>query len=417
VGSKGEKMAISELFTKFSYRYTEVEVKSILSPLRYFKASVLLLWHKNKLAVSNPTNAIAYDLLTEYLPGNSEYLSAVGRGNYAFIFRDNLYNDLSLIRKIADSVLLLLTFFLICPVAVISKDRAKISLIMLELVETELLVEFLKKHGTKEIIIFSAFEKDILFLSLYLKSRTSIKVALLPSSNPISTLYKNVICDTFIFTAPYQKTECENLKHNWLFSSTDLWPPYSFTSIKLNRGWSEPPRHDVGIISSGMALREYLKHPSEYFKNDFQAEAEMIKGIEKMWKAGEINQPIIFLHPLERLNAEHLAFSSNYYKNIFGQDVAFSPFDEASKSNFNLCNIGISVYSSTQTERLFGGYKTLFAPMGLLKNFFPGDTFSQISLESHEHLRNTVLTLTKKTDDEFFDENNLREYRWDNYIK
>jgi len=78
--------------------------------------------------------------------------------------------------------------------------------------------------------------------------------------------------------------------------------------------------------------------------------------------------------------------------------------------------VGIAVYSSSQAERLFGGFKTLFAPMGYLKNFFPGNTFDSISIQNYEGLKQMMIELQKISDDEFFKRFSLGEYRWDAFL-
>jgi hypothetical protein len=413
-GLKKESIAIRDIFNKFSYRYTEVEQFSFLSPLRYLKASLLLLWKSKKSNLSGNTQSFTFDLLTSYYEGNSQYLAHLGKQDKVFIFRDHLYNESGYGAKLINSLMLILVFCIVFPLSWFRKDKAKVSLIMLELTEDQLLSSTLKKYGCREILIFSAFEKDIMLLSYFLQKYLKIKVSLTPSSNPISTMYPNVICDTFIFTAPYQKKEYEKLKDNWVVGRTELWPPYAFNAIKINREGHTPP-YRIGLISSGMALREHLQHPSEYSKDDFLAEKLLVDGLKRYGAESGDSNIIIYLHPLEKSETAHLDFSTNYYRGVFGPNVRFAPFDKPSKASFDLCSIGISVYSSTQAERLFGGYKTVFAPMGYLANFFSDERLDGISVQNYNELRAMFEKLNGMDDDEFFRAYGLGEYRWDSF--
>jgi len=413
-GLKKEQIVISDIFNKFSYRYTEIELYSFLSPLRYLKASLVLLWKSKKSALSGNTDSFTFDLLTSYYESNFQYLTHLGKQNKVFIFRDQLYNESNTALKVFNSLMLFLVFCIVFPISWFRKDKAKVSLIMLELTEDQLLTSTLVKYACKEILIFSAFEKDIMFLSYFLQKNLKVIVSLTPSSNPISTLYKKVICDKFIFTAPYQRSEYEKMKANWIVNTTELWPPYAFNAIKINNSQAVPP-HAIGLISSGMALREYLQHPSEYAKDDFLAEKLLVEGLKRYCDESRDSSIIIYLHPLEKSEKKHLDFSVNYYKNIFGASVGFAPFDKPSKACFDLCEIGVSVYSSTQAERLYGGYKTLFAPMGYLANFFSDERLDKISAQNYQELKSFINKLNKMSASDFFDNYGLNEYRWSSF--
>src|SRR5690606_35874957 len=141
-------------------------------------------------------------------------------GIMPFIFRDVLYNELSTFAKIWNLFLLGLLFFLLLPSSIFIRDRAKVSLILLELTEAALLADLIKKYKVRELYIFSAFEKDIIFLSHFLGSVFGVKITIVPSSNPISLYYRRVICHTFIFTAPFQEKEFELLKKDWHIQAT-----------------------------------------------------------------------------------------------------------------------------------------------------------------------------------------------------
>jgi hypothetical protein len=417
-GSKKERMVIDDLFNKFSYRYTHVERRSFLTPFRYLKLSLLLLTRTKKNEIESQSSSFVFDIEKRFLEGDKDYLTNINDQKYAFVFKNELANELNFMQKTWYALQLLLLFVFILPASWVRSNKANLSLILLELTEALLLARMLKKYNCEEIIMFSAFEKDTMFISLFLEYALGIRVSLIPSSNPLSTLYKNVICHTFIFTAPFQKIEYRLLKDNWFISATELWPPYGFNSIQLNDPSSKSQDHlSIGFVSSGMALREHLGHPSEYSDKDFLAEKKLVFGLKKMLDEIAGTTLLIYLHPLEKSNSENLEFSKTYYMNIFGTEVKFAPLAVFSKASFNLCSIAISVYSSTQIERLYGGYKTLFAPMGCLENFFSDNRLSSISVQSQEGLIQMLKKVLPMTDEDFFENYNLMDYRWDTYKK
>src|SRR6218665_510227 len=188
-GFKKEAMVISDLFNKFSYRYTEVEQRSFLSPLRYLKASLSLLWKNGPSRLEGNTRSFTFDLLIRFFEGDMQYLKSLGKQDTVFIFREQLYNESGLAAKLFNTLMLLLVFCIVLPVSLFSRDKARASLILLELTEDQMLSGTLAKYGCETFLIFSSFEKDIMFLSWFLQKFHGIKVTLPPSSTPVSTLF------------------------------------------------------------------------------------------------------------------------------------------------------------------------------------------------------------------------------------
>ena len=77
--------------------------------------------------------------------------------------------------------------------------------------------------------------------------------------------------------------------------------------------------------------------------------------------------------------------------------------------------IGISGFSSAQIERLYGGYRTLFAPMGFLKNYFKDERLDKISVNDYPELETSILKLLGTSDEDFFKEYHLTDYHWKAY--
>lgn len=411
---KREKAVIHDLLHKFSYRYSQLESQSIKAPLRYLKKSIKLLLTTKKSKTRAVSDYFVLDMAAVFLEKDKRYLEGISKEQYSFLFRDDCENELSTFHKLYYLIQLFLVAAIIFPIALFCKDRSRKSLILLELTETLLLGQLLKKGACKKIIIFSAFEKNTTFLSFFFKKKLHIHVSLIPSSNPIVYFYQNVICDTFIFTSPFHAKEFEKLKDKWFVTDTKLWPPFEYYSIKLNRGQdnSGENKFAIGFVSHGSALREHLNHPDPTAERESNAEKALLNCLKTM--ADEINL-IIYLHPLEKKTEKNLEFAKNYYKNLFGKNITYSPIHEASKENFNLCSIAVSGFSSAQIERLYAGHKTLFAPMGFLDNYYSDSRLDAISVKSCKELKAKIEEFKNLSDDVFFEKYNLKEYRWDFY--
>jgi hypothetical protein len=408
-------MVTSDLFNKFSYRYSKIESDSFLSPVRYFKAAMILLFKHLPETKQNFSSPIfTFDQKKEFQETDFDYLKYNGKNETLFVFRERLSNELNLIEKLYYLTQLLFVLIIVYLVAFFSNDKAKPSLILVELTELLLLSHVLKKKNCRELYIFSPYEKDMTLIC-FLLQKQSIKINLIPSSNPISTLYKNVICNTFIFTARYQFREYEKLKQAWFVNTLQHWRPFESNSVKLNNKQDAQCEFDIGLISSGMALREHLGHPSEYENRDVFAEKALVDGLSSFLKKNNNLRLIVYLHPIEKSKEEYLQFSLNYYKNFFGPKIGFAPLNVPSKQGFDLCSVAISVYSSTQIERLYGGYRTMFAPMGFFENFYSDDRLNAISVKNDIELAKMIEKLLTITDEDFFKIFNLMDYRWDSY--
>src|ERR1043166_7643627 len=103
-GVKKEKLIVRDLFNKFSYRYTLLELESMISPLRYFKKAMLLLWKRFRMSGEIRSDFFVHEEKTEFYHGDREYLEAVGLKDPVFIFRHSLINELNLFSKVWYSI-------------------------------------------------------------------------------------------------------------------------------------------------------------------------------------------------------------------------------------------------------------------------------------------------------------------------
>jgi hypothetical protein len=410
LGKKKERLAMEDLFFKFSYRYNQDHQRSIINPFKYLKTALSTLNTKNHTGRHETGNYFVFEEKEQFREEDEIYLRAIGISSPQFIYRHGISNFLPKWKMLIFSIEILLLFPFLLVWAVFRSDKAKPSLILLELVELRLLSDFLQVKKASQVLVFSAFEKDIVFLCYYLEKQRKIKVTLAPSPNPISIYYQNVICDTFVLSAAFQAREYERLKKNWFVNNIVKWPPYGFSNIEICKpGYVKSKT--LGFGSSGMALRDHLQHTTTS-PGFSEAEKQLEICITKFIRQQPEIQLIVYLHPLEKANNENLEFSTAYHRSIFGDQVIFAPFDKATKTCLSLSDVCVAGFSSSQIERLYGGFKTLFAPMGFLSNHFGDSRLEKISANNYEEFSQLVLSTLEMDPSEFFEKYELQEYLW-----
>ena len=411
-GNALSRLVIKDLFQKFSYRYSKTGSNSLLNLLRYLLKAIRLIFSQPNNLILKSTS-IVFDGAASSEVQRLDYLNSIGITDTLFVSREKMNVAFSLKEKIGICFMLFISTFLIFPLYLVRSDKAKIALIILELTELAVLSKIISESGCKKCYVFSAYEKDISFLGYYFKYIKKIEVSLFPSPNPISIFYKTVICNRFFFTAPFQMIEYEALKNNWDCDATEIIPPPGFNDI-VRYNENHKATHEIGFVSSGGHLRKALSHTNNFNNADNLAEEATIKVVSELSKKANI-RVIVYLHPLEKKSADAIKISEEYYQNCFGTNVAFAPYDQPSKWHFYLCKIAVSGFSSAQIERLFGGYKTLFAPMGYLKNYFGDARLESISANNNSELEKLIIDNLDISEEFFFSKYNLKSYHFSNY--
>lgn len=105
-----------------------------------------------------------------------EYLESLGHKQLSFISRDNLPNQLSFWSRVGLVIGLFITSIWLFPIWLFRKDRTRLALILLEATECSLIRAHLKSAKSPHVFIFSAYEKEISFLSYFLAKTGGIKV-------------------------------------------------------------------------------------------------------------------------------------------------------------------------------------------------------------------------------------------------
>lgn len=416
LGNEKERKLLNNSINKLSFRYSSIESNSYLSLLRYFSYSLKLIFADKRRNILE-YSTVVFDSRSLDRKERNSYLGELISLKRSFIARDELGGQLGIAERYISFLLLLLWFVVLLPYSIFSKDKAKYGLILLELTEHTHLLKILNLHSIMNFYYFDAYERDSPFLCYLLKKAINIKISIIPSNSPISSHYSLVIADEFLITAPYQLNEYQKLKKNWIGEiSTVIWPPFGYNETTIKKKQQRTFQYQLGFLSSAFALRKHLGHNMHGVGVAEMAESKLIYSLVKIIIEKGYSM-LIFLHPLEKRNEENLAFSLNYYRNLFGDAVEFSDFSKSSKACYDNVEICVSGCSSSQFERLFGGFKTIIAPMGELDNYFLDDSLIPIIANTHLELLALIDKYARCSEYEFFSNKDLKKYHWSWYLE
>jgi hypothetical protein len=348
-----------------------------------------------------------------YLP----YLQKlVHRPISGILLREEMALKGSFLFKLASTFVLLKFAFFLFPVFLVSKKKGAQALMLLQLIENLKLAAILNRSDIEYVYFFGGFENDSNLTAVFLKS-AGVKLHKVPSSNPIKNFYKTVVADAFSFTAPFQEEEFQDLKQNWFVDKTVLWPIFNFTRLMpfVAANFAPPANNTIGFLSRGMWLRRERG-------DSFLGVGEDIAEYEAMNAVKEycVNHPEvslwIFTHPIERKTPELYVKANQYYQEYFkGCKISLPPAEKSSYELFHTVDLALASVSSSNMERLFCGYKTLYAPIGLTIDLFEGTAVDKIVCKSKEALVAKIDESLQFTSDDFFNKNGLKGYRFLEY--
>jgi len=412
----------SKILRHFYFSFTfkipsnHLKKRSIKNVFPHYKQSLYLIWKKSEKLKSN--YLVKEDILFcqgTNISTTKEYLDNVFGISINGILRSSPPNLLNLFEKILLSFFININLLFSIILYPLSKKYSyfNLSLNGLDIVANSLIVKYIKKNRIKKFLIFSAYERDIPLLCYVLK-KLNVETHLFPSANPIKLYYKLVYADKFWFSAPFQIYEAKELMNNWHVKEFGIVPLYDFYKIKKHETGTKY-KYKIGIISTGTMIREKM-NLSTIDKNLFTAEKVFLQTIKELIDIGYIQKDeiLVYLHPKEKRNLE---IASNLYHEIFGFKVNFAPIEVPSNQCFDLCEIGIAVMSTAQMERLFGGFKCIYAPLSFYQLNFSDPRLENIIAKNKNELINLINLLSKMTEKEFFEKFNLWEYHYSKFDK
>ena len=264
---------------------------------------------------------------------------------------------------------------------------------------------------------FLSYEMGSSFLSSLL-TRKGIKNYFITSPTPLYEVYPDCSCDVFLSTSPYHKDEIafaksdKNYPLNFHCNSMESWPYDQYTSgLQFNADLKDDQNQkNIGVYTSGVWWRRAEQH-KEYAVGFFDSEDQMLSDIKAFVLKNPSYIPVLYLHPRERNSDTQLSKALVHYKKVFGKvEFKFGDFQRSTKAQFAHCNIAIAAGSNTIYERLYAGYKSLFAPY--YQKQFPIKTshLNSISARSYEDLETMILSFSQINTNDYFESNQLWDY-------
>lgn len=405
-------VAYDSLVNTHSYRLSRGDHQRLSIAGRYFRLATLLIKSRqNEGMIYGPKNHTAlFDGTIKQLENRRTYLAGLSPPLPYFCFgRDALGINRNKIHELASFIFLLFILLFFLPNVIFYRKRANYALILLESIEWLNILTMLKREGIEVLWLFSSYEKDVNLLCHMLKKK-NIRTYRVPSSNLISMYYRNNICDTFYYTAPFQLDERKHFT-NWYVDFEKTLPCFNYQQLlKTDNIRNSGSDKTIGFISSGVWRR---KERGDYGLGlgEYPSEALLMSCLRDFLEAEPDLELHILLHPCERENAMLYEKAKRVYQDFFkNQRLKFLTQSQSSLEAFNRINVAVSVYSSANIERLFLGLKTLYFPACFERNPFHNTRISNICALNKEALFAKMKGALEQSEAEFFKQNELEDY-------
>ncbi|NNE54411.1 MAG: hypothetical protein HKN32_00225 [Flavobacteriales bacterium] len=410
-------IAFSSLTQKHSYRLVASAHTDRMIGFRYLKKALELVFsNREQVHRFRNGNSAIFDGHEKQLEQRQEYLEMLADSAPAFFLQKEALGIKKLIlSRFLEALQVVAIGIFIIPISIFHSRRGSIALNLLELVECARLIELLRANQVDTLYFFCSYNKDSNFIALRLKKH-GIRCVRVPSSNPNNNFYKQVVSDVFALTAPYQKNELEALKTNYFVDEYVEWPVFNFQSIyPLLNEYDKPKPNTLGLISSG-TWRRQERGDMALGIGDQESELRVLEFLKQyLTSRPEINFSI-FMHPIEKASPELIQKAQAHY------DAYFAPTQvtllDPSKATFQLfdqVDVSIAAYSSANMERLYAGFKTLYAPLGMRTDFYAGSSLENIAAFDESDLGELLDRSFRFSVDEFFEKNQLQEYHHSYY--
>ncbi len=398
-----------------TFRTTGQKSKTdILAVPRYWVRAVRKIVDNRNLPIVHQTEMI-YCQTSSQEAQFSNYLKAVtGRDLKFLIYRDNTPNGLGLLSKLLLFLLVSLMALVLFISSLFAQHRSRLGLMLLQWVENVLLFNVCFRWGVQKLYFFGGYENDSCFTGLLARSM-NVHLITIPSANPIRNFYQQVVTDTFIITADFQNTEYDKYQHQWLCGHLEQWPFIEFSKLTpFVKGDKSTDKMAIGFLSRGAWLRKKRAVHAQNNNRDFDYEERCMNALRSFLKSHSSYTLVILPHPMEchrpELKQEAIAYYNDYFA---GLKVVF--YDKGLKSYqcFSEVDVTVTAISSANIERLYCGYKAMFAPLGAEMEFFSGSTLDNIVCRSEENFDKMLSDILSKNEEEFFQHYQLQPYRFD----
>lgn len=419
--SKASRIIIYALLNQHSFRMEKSMQTSLRTTARYYLHAIYFILKKQPVPIwqlSKNQSVAIFDGKKKSISDRFNYLDHLNTQKPSIgVSRETLF-----ISKPTNKVFALffssVLFGVFLPISIFTrKRRGSIALIMLEFVEWIALTETLRMNNIKYLYHFSSYEKDAPFIG-WLNNKFGITNHKIPSSNPLSNFYNYTYCDVLAITTPFQIPEIDLLSNNWRVKAFSYWPIENFQKLLPYLNKEDTPnrkKYQLGFLSSGIWLRQKQGH-TPLGIGDQESELALLELLREFLNCNPNTSFIILLHPIEKQSEDIYKEACENYRTIFNNiPLNFGIRGMSSFEYFDSINTSIAAYSSTNLQRLFCGYKTLYAPLKFSYKIYQGSSIQNIAPTNKKQLFEKLDSTLKLSDKEFFTHNNLWEYHYSKY--
>jgi hypothetical protein len=401
-----EAICYKSLLKNFTYRI-EPNQNGVRTLLSFYKRVVFQIFKKKtRFEINYNLNTLVFDGSPESKEIRVKYLENTEYHSNNYINREEIISGLPSYKRVSLLTISSFLFALLFFARLLGKKSSNHSLLMLELPEYYALCYQIKKINPSKLLFYCAYEIDANIIALSLPKK--LEIIKIPSSNPLQNFYKEVVSDTFILTAPFQKAQYEELKKNWFVKKIKNGPMEFYRDAqKVIEGDtdSDNKKYPIAFLSSGNWLREELNMP-EFGIGERQAELDALEFVHEYCTNHRFSL-LILLHPLEKKPIYKDKVSSFYNQY---EDIIIGDLDKNSYDYFNKIEICISTYSSAGFVRLGAGQKMIFTPLSMINNY-KGTEIDNISVSSKEQLFDKIEEVQSLDQDNYFSNFQLNSYK------
>jgi hypothetical protein len=389
----------------FSFRVPRGQGGSPVQVMNWVRFAVVL--SQRKVVFEPSLEMLVLDENLKMRNSRLDHVSRIIREKGEFIS----YYDIRPFDKGMDiSLLFNSLFFVLCllPYLVLSRNRALHALLVYDLVMLHLLDDAVCGSPVKRIIWFGAYEKGTPLLIDWFRRYRGIEVIIVPSTNPLRNFYRHVVADKVVLTAPFQQEEVEELAPGWVFSECVWWPPYGHERMRAVAGRAVEPGV-IGFLSSGNWLRRELGK-DQLDASWADGEETVLSWCQAFARERQGTRVRVFLHPVEKRDADRLARSIGYYTRlgVAAEDIIS---DRGGIAHPELMEVAVTVYSSAMFERLYAGYKGVFAQPGMAPGYFMNGPIRSIITHDGSTFRELISDALGQDEDAFFRSKGIGAYR------
>ncbi len=364
-GKKSNGLTLAcENIQKESFRVKTDKKNNLYNNLRGVSSLIKKLLKRNNktpFIIDNSNKIWIYDVGSESIDIRKSHVAYFSKKKIGgAIFKSKLLFAFNFLDALGFVFILSCLMLFISPLLIRRMRHFNWSLFLCEYVENVNLAYLLKKNNINELVFYCIYERDANYAYLLLK-KTGINVAKVTSEVPLALWNKIILTDTLVLCSPYQEYEVKEFKSSIKYDEIEIWGPETaqlYSDLYKNR--NETFTYTLGFYSTANWLRKIGNEMLD-FEDAVEKEDSLKLYLKEFVEKNPSASLIVFLHPREKKEKE---LSIKHYKTIF-QGINYTlNFEKPSAAAFDLCEVGVSFFSTIIFERDFFGYKTIVFPIG-----------------------------------------------------